>query len=143
MKTIQTIKITIICFMLFLLIMLKNFLLQENAIVLLHLEALKEELVFHDLSYVLKHEQDIFFLFSIQNIKTNYYIINLKFFPVIFLWWKICSFLFISIYKKVQFLIFFQDFFLFLHDLMRLLQSIESIFFIDRISCCFCFLFNQ
>ena len=85
MKTIQTIKITIICFMLFLLIMLKNFLLQENAIVLLHLEALKEELVFHDLSYVLKHEQDIFFLFSIQNIKTSYYIINLKFFPDIFL----------------------------------------------------------
>ena len=39
-----------------------NFLL-ENNVILLYLESLKEKLVFHDLSYVLKHKQDIFFLF--------------------------------------------------------------------------------
>ena len=39
--------------------MLIVFLLQDNAI-LLHLESLKEKLVFRDLSYVLKQKQDIF-----------------------------------------------------------------------------------
>ena len=38
-----------------------NFVLQYNGI-FLRLESLKEKLVFHDFSYVLKHMQDIFFL---------------------------------------------------------------------------------
>ena len=39
-----------------------SFLLQDN-VIFLRLESLKEELVFHDLSYVLKQKEDIFFLF--------------------------------------------------------------------------------
>ena len=39
-----------------------SFLLQDNAI-FLRLESLKEELVFHDLSYVLKQKEDIFLPF--------------------------------------------------------------------------------
>ena len=46
--------------------MLIVFLLKENAI-LLRLESLKEKSVFHDLSYVLKHMKDIFFLFYHTN----------------------------------------------------------------------------
>ena len=46
--------------MLFLLIMLMTFLLQDNAIISLRLKSLNKKLVFHGLSYVLKH--DIFFL---------------------------------------------------------------------------------
>ena len=61
MKTIQTIKITIFFDVIFL-IMLIVFLLQGNAI-LLHLESLKEWLVFHDFSYVLKYKQDTYFSF--------------------------------------------------------------------------------
>ena len=49
-------------FMLLLLIMLITFLLQDN-VIFLHLKSLKEELVFNNLSYVLKHKKDIFFLF--------------------------------------------------------------------------------
>ena len=61
MKTIQTIKITIFFDVIFL-IMLIVFLLQGNAI-LLHLESLKEWLVFHDFSYVLKYKPDTYFSF--------------------------------------------------------------------------------
>ena len=56
------------------------------------LESLKDKLVFHDLSYVLKHKQ-----------LSNYYIIFLEFFPVIFFWWQIYSFPFILIYKRFKF----------------------------------------
>ena len=48
-------------------------------------------------------------------------------------------------YKRLNFLYFFADFFLFLHDLMRLLQRTENIyylFFFDRIYCCL-FVFYQ
>ena len=38
------------------------FLLQDNAITFLRLKSLKKYLVFHDLSYVLKHKQEIYFL---------------------------------------------------------------------------------
>ena len=48
---------------LFLLKILTAFILQDNAM-LLRLELLNEQLVFHDLSYVLKHRQDMFFFFS-------------------------------------------------------------------------------
>ena len=40
--------------------MLIDFLLQDNTI-LLYLGSLKEKLVSHNLSYILKHKQDIFF----------------------------------------------------------------------------------
>ena len=41
-------------------------------------------------------------------------------------------------------MLFFQNFFQFLHDLTQLLQGIENIFFIDGIYCCFfVFLSNQ
>ena len=80
-----------------------------------------------------------------QNIKSNYYIIFLKIFPIIFFWWKIYSFPFIFIYKMFN-LCYSVRIFLFLYDLKRLLQHIEKMCFsfIDGIYCCFfCFLFNQ
>ena len=51
------------------------------------------------MSCFLKHKKDIFFLFDVQNIKSNCYIIFLNFFPTMFFWWKIYSFQFIFIYK--------------------------------------------
>ena len=51
------------------------------------------------MSCFLKHKKDIFFLFHVQNIKSNCYIIFLNFFPTMFFWWKIYSFQFIFIYK--------------------------------------------
>ena len=62
MKAIQTIK-TSSCLEVFPLNNANSFLLQDNAIVCLRLKSCKEKLVFHDLSYVLKHKQDTFFLF--------------------------------------------------------------------------------
>ena len=41
------------------------------------------------------------FFFSIRNIKNNCYIIFLKYFRVIFFWWKIYSFPVIFTYKKI------------------------------------------
>ena len=65
------------------------------------------------------------------------YIIFLRFFPLIFFWWNIYSSPDIFIYKMFN-LLFFQNFFLFLHDLTRLLQRMKNIiFFIDEIHCCF------
>ena len=61
---------------LFLLIMLMVFLLQDNAIVFLYLKSLKNELVFNDLNYVLKHKQDIF---SFLAYKTLWVIVTLFF----------------------------------------------------------------
>ena len=49
--------------MLFLLKILIDFLLQDNAIIL-YLKSLKKLLVAYGLSYVLEHRQNIFFLFS-------------------------------------------------------------------------------
>ena len=46
-----------------------------------------------------------FFFSSIQNIKTNCFIF-LKFFPIIFLWWKIYLFPFILNYKRFLLLLF-------------------------------------
>ena len=48
--------------------MIINVLLQNNA-VFLRLKPLKEWLVSHDLSYVLKHKQDIFFSFSAKRLR--------------------------------------------------------------------------
>ena len=53
MKTIQVINITIIFRS------ISSFLLQDN-VILVDLESFKEQLVFHDFSYVLKRRQDMF-----------------------------------------------------------------------------------
>ena len=99
-----------------------------DIVVFLCLESLKVWLaLLHDLNYFLKHKQDIFFLFCIQNIKSNCYIIFVKFFPIIFFWWIVCSFSVMFIYKRFNFCYSLLVFFLFLHDLMQLLQCIESI----------------
>ena len=55
------------------------------------------------LSYVLKLKQDIFFVFSIQNFKSNCCIIFLDFFKIIFFWWKIYSSPVVFIYKSFNF----------------------------------------
>ena len=95
------------------------------------------------MSYVLKYKRDIFFLFSIQNIKSSCYIIFLKFFPIIFYLWKIYSFPVICIYKSYNFCYSLCIFFLFLHNLTQLLQRIENIcylFFWWHLLLLFCFL---
>ena len=79
-----------------------------------------------------------FFIFSIQNIKCNCYIIFLKFFPIIF-WFHllISSQLFLFI-KALIYAVLCGSFFLFLYNLTRLLRRIKAfaVFFIDRIYCC-------
>ena len=60
-------------------------------------------LLAHDVINLLYYKQNIFFLFSIQNIKSYCYISFLDFFPMIFFWWKIHSYLFIFIYKMFSF----------------------------------------
>ena len=99
MKTIQTTKVTI---MLFLLIMLIIFLMQDN-VILLHLESLKESLTWFSLFELCFETRRIYFIYSIKNIKSNNYIIFLKFFPIIFFWWKIYFFPVICIYKRFNF----------------------------------------
>ena len=92
---------------------------------------------FHDLNYVLRYKQDIFF--NIQNIKSNSIFLN--FFPIIFFWWKIYSFPVIF-----QFLLFFAYLCWVLHDLTQALQRIESIllpFLLIRFIAAFLFLSNQ
>ena len=96
-------------YMLFLLIMPTTFLFLNNAI-LRDLESLKEKIIFHDLSYILKYNLDIFFIFNINNIKSNSYIIFLKFFTIIFFWWKIFSLPVILINKRFNFCYFFKIF---------------------------------
>ena len=63
----------------------------------------------------------IYFFFSKQIVKSNCYFFFLKFFPIIFPN-HIYSFPFIIIYKRFNFCNSFEDIFLFLHDLRRLLQ---------------------
>ena len=87
-----------------------------------------------------------FLFFSIQNIKNNCSIIFLNFSPIFFSWWKIYSFPVIFIYKRFNFCFSLQIFFLFLHDLTRLLKCIESIdylFLLIEFIVAFCFLSNQ
>ena len=64
-----------------------------------------------------------------QNIKSNCYIIFLKYFPTIFSDGEfIPSQLYLFI--KGLILLFFADLFLFLHNLTRLLQRIESTYYL-------------
>ena len=81
-----------------------SFLLEDNTI-FLHLELLKEQLVFHNLSYALKHKQDIFFSFLVY--KTLRAIVTLFF-----------SDFFQSFFSDGKFI----PFQIFFHDLTRLLQ---------------------
>ena len=77
---------------------------------LLLLEWLRELFVLQDLSYVLKHKQDIVFFFSMQNIKSYNYIVFSHFFPIIFSWWKICFFPVIVTDKRFDFYYYFRIF---------------------------------
>ena len=111
---------------LFLLIMLIVFWLENNAI-FHHFELLKKWIILHNLSYVLKHKQDIFFLFLAY--KALKAIVTL-FFPIFFqssfsdekfipsqLYLFIKSLIFVTLCRS----------FLFLQDLIRRLQRIEKI----------------
>ena len=111
---------------LFLLIMLIVFW-QENNAIFHHLELLKKWIILHNLSYVLKHKQDIFFLFLAY--KALKAIVTL-FFPIFFqssfsdekfipsqLYLFIKSLIFVILCRS----------FLFLQDLTRRLQRIEKI----------------
>ena len=71
-----------------------------------------------------------FFFFSIQNIKSNCYIIFVKFYLIIFFWCKIYSFTVTFFSKELNFCYSLRIFFLFLHDLTRLLQRIKNIFYL-------------
>ena len=79
-----------------------------------------------------------FFIFSIQNIKCNCYIIFLKFFSNHLLIPSANFFPVIFIYKSFNLCCSLWIFFLFLYNLTRLLRRIKAfaVFFIDRIYCC-------
>ena len=80
------------------------FLLQDNGIAFLRLKSLKEWLVLHGLSYVLKHKQDIFFSFlAYKTLRAIVSLFFLMFFGIIFLLWKIYSFPFVFLYKRFKF----------------------------------------
>ena len=85
-----------------------------------------------------------FYFFSIQNIKSNCYIVFFKLFPIIFSWWKISFFPVMFIYKRFNFCYSFRMFsYLFMASSDSALKAF-SLFFIDRIHCCFfIFLSNQ
>ena len=80
-----------------------------------------------------------FFIFSIKNIKSNCYIIFFIFFPIIFFWWNIYSFLVLFIYKRFDFcysLQMFSYFFIIWRNCYNILKAFIFCF-IDRIYCCF------
>ena len=82
-----------------------------------------------------------FFFFHIQNIKSNYYIVFLKIFPIIFFWWKIYFFLLLFIYKRLNFCDYLSMFFYFCMVKCYVTAYWKHLsFFIDRTYCCF-FLF--
>ena len=84
-----------------------------------------------DFSFVVKFRQDIHSFLNKYRIKSNFWIIFLKIFPVFFSWWVIYSFPVIFIYKKLNFC-YFLWFFPIFHDLIP-----TVIILIDRIYCCF------
>ena len=87
-----------------------------------------------------------FFFFSIQDIKSNNYIIFLKFFSIIFFWWKIYPFPVIFIYKRFIFgyslRIFFLIFSWFNATVTAYWKHLLSFFLIGFIVAV-CFLSNQ
>ena len=102
---------------------------------------------FYDLSYVLKHKHYIYiFFFSIQNIKSKYYIIFLNFTEIIFFWWKIYSFALILICKRFNFCYSFRTFSWFSSWLKATVTAYwKHLLFFYRwdLLLLFCFLFNQ
>ena len=87
---------------------------QDN-VILLQLESLKELLVFHDLSYALKYNQDIFFSFlACKTFGTTEKFVTFQ------LYLFIKGLMLVVLYGPV----------LFLQDLMPLLQHIESIYYL-------------
>ena len=64
----------------------------------LRLKSLRELFVFHGLRYLLKYKINIFF-FNVQDIKSNYWIIYLKSFPIIYFCGITCFFPVILICK--------------------------------------------
>ena len=79
------------------------------------------------------------YIFIMQNNNSHCYIIFLKFFQIIFFWWKIFSFLFIFIYKWFIFCYsfrFFPYFFMIQSDCWSVFKTF-IIFFNDKICCCF------
>ena len=89
------------------------FLMQDN-VILLQLESLKESLVFHDLSYVSKYNQDIFFSFlACKTFGMTEKFITFQ------LYLFIKGLMLVALYGPL----------LFLQDLIPLLQHIESIYY--------------
>ena len=70
------------------------------------------------------------------------YIISLSFFSNIFFWWKNYFFSVTFIYKRLQFCNSLQRFFLFLYNLTRLLQYIETIFYLFLLTGIFLLFFS-
>ena len=124
--------------------MLIVFLLQDNAIVFVllnlalttldftsHLSLfgiIKLITCFYDFDLYFETKAGFFFyFFSVQSFKSNFYLISLIFFSSIFFLWKIYSFPFIFIYKRLNYWFSLCIFFLFLHNLTRLLERIKNI----------------
>ena len=101
-------------------------------------ELLRELFVFYGLIYVFKLGWKYFFFFSIQNVKSNFWIIFLKLFPTIYFWWIIYSFPIIFIYKLVNiwnsFWMWFNFFIIWCNSCCLLKTFINFIF---RVYCCF------
>ena len=77
--------------------------LRQDYAIFLHVESLKEYLFFTIWVMFWNISRIYFFFFSIQNIKSNWCIISLKSFSIIFFWWKICSVSVVFIYKRFNF----------------------------------------
>ena len=97
--------------------------------VLLRLESLKHNLFFMLWVLFWNVGRIYFLVFCTQIIKSNRKIILLKYFPIIFIWWVIYSFLSMVIYKRFNFWYSFRFFSIFFHGLMRLLQRVEDIYY--------------
>ena len=110
-----------------------SFWLQDNAIVLRTLESLgiwkhqKNNLFFTIWDMFWNISRTYVSFFSIQNIKSNCYVIFLKHFAISLFWWKKYSFLVIFIYIRFNFCYFLRMLFYFFYDLKRLFQHIENI----------------
>ena len=101
-------------------------------------------MLFHDLSYVLKHNQDIFLFFlAYKTLKAIATLFFSNFFESLFSDVKFLPSSQLYLFIKGLIFVIFSGFFLFFHDLTRLLQHTGSIYylFLVRINCCF-FVFN-
>ena len=93
----------------------------------------RKNLIFHNLSYVLKHRLDIFFLFSVEQLLDNF---SEMFSNHFFLMENLFLPSYIYLQKGLIFVILSRSFFFFFFcDFMQLLQHI-----IFRLYCCFFFI---